>query len=133
MNMIEQQTVRRWNMEGKLRINGGAAYMTAVLTGVACAALLLLMLSLAAAAAVYFSPLSEKVLGTVALFIDGAAALWGGFMAARCSGRRGLIMGTAVGAVILLVALLCGNGGNPAAQIVVCLLPALAGGVLGVK
>lgn len=120
-------------MEEKLRMNGGAAYMTAVMIGVVCAALLLLALSLAAAAAVYFSPLSEKVLSTVALFIDGAAALGGGFMAARCSGRRGLVMGAAVGGVTLLITLLLSGNGADVAQIGVCLLSALAGGVLGVK
>ena len=121
-------------MEEKLRINGGAAYMTAVLIGVAGAALLLLILSLSVAAAVYFSTLSEDILGTVALFIDGAASLCGGFLAARCSGRRGLIMGAAVGAIILLLTLLLGgSGGNEASQIGVCLLSALAGGVLGVR
>ena len=119
-------------MEGKLRMNGGA-FFTAVLIGLAGAALLLLILSLAAAAAVYFSPLSEDVLATVALFIDGAAALCGGFMAARCSGRRGLIMGAAVGAVLLLSTLLLGESGVSAAQTGVCLLSALAGGVLGVR
>lgn len=121
-------------MEGKPGINGGAAYITAVLTGTVCAALLLLALSLAAAAAVYFSTLNEDILGTVALFIDGAAALCGGFMAARCSGRRGLMVGTAVGAIIILITVLFGgSGGNAAAQIGVCLLSALAGGVLGVR
>ena len=131
--MMEQKTDRRWNMEGKLRINGGA-YLTSVLIGVASAALLLLTLSLAAAAAVYFSPLSEDVLSTVALFIDGAASLCGGFMAARCSGRRGLIMGASVGGILLLFTLLLGgSGGNAAAQTGVCLLSALAGGVLGVR
>ena len=122
-------------MEGRIFAKGGASYFPAVLIGALGAAIVLLLLSLAAAAAVYFSPLNETVLAHTALFLDGAACLSGGFLAARCSGRRGLIMGAAVGAILLL--LMLALGGAAEADWVwktgVCLLAACAGGVLGVR
>ena len=42
-------------------------------------------------------------------------------------------MGAAVGGVTLLITLLLGGNGADVAQIGVCLLSALAGGVLGVR
>lgn len=133
--MMKQKVNMRWLMEGKISLNGGAAYALAVLIGTVSALLLLLILSLAASAVVYFSPLSEDVLAKVALFIDGAVMLGGGFMAAKSSGRRGLIMGAAVGLILLLLMLVCGGVAGPgsAGRICVGLLCAMAGGVLGVR
>lgn len=122
-------------MERKIPISGGAAYLPAVFIGVVTALILLLLLSLAAAAVVYFSPLSEDVMRSVALFIDGAVMLGGGFMAAKSSGKRGLLMGAAVGMILLVLMLPFGapGGYSEGWKITVCLLSALAGGVLGVR
>lgn len=121
-------------MEEKLTFSGGASYFIAVIIGLVAALLMLLLLSLAAAAVVYFSPISEEVLAQVALFIDGAAALTGGFMAAKSSGHRGLILGGVVGVILLALMLPLGTaGGISFWQSCICLLTALAGGVLGVR
>ncbi|MBR2783372.1 MAG: TIGR04086 family membrane protein [Firmicutes bacterium] len=121
--------------EEKVSRPGGRSYLPALLIGLAAALLLMLILSLAAAAAVYFSPLDEGVLGKAALAVDGLAAFGGGFTAARSSGRRGLPLGAAVGLLLLLLTLPLGAAGwyAPAGKAAVCLLPALAGGVLGVR
>ena len=118
----------------KAQTSGGASYFFAVLTGLATALAVLAVLSLTAAAVVYFSPLNEEMLKPAALFIEGVMMLSGGFMAAKSSGRRGLIMGAVIGLVMLVLVLLIGPPqGNLLGQILVCLLCALTGGVLGVR
>ena len=122
-------------MEESLSAKRSVAYPVAVLTGVAFALAFLLVSSLIAGAVVYFSPLSETVLPAVALALDGAAALCGGFMAGHKSGRRGLVMGAAVGAVLLALMLLLplSAGSGPVLKAAVSLPAALIGGVLGVR
>ena len=124
-------------MEESLSAKRSVACPVAVLTGAAAALALLLVSSLVAGAAVYFSPLSETVLSPIALALDGAVALGGGFIAGRRSGRRGLVMGAAVGVILLALMLflpLSADGGSgPLLKTAVCLPAALIGGVLGVR
>ena len=123
-------------MEESLSAKRNAAYPASILTGAAAALALLLVSSLVAGAVVYFSPLSETVLYPVALVLDGAAALGGGFIAGRRSGRRGLIMGAAVGAILLALMLFLpvpADDGGSILKAAICLPAALIGGVLGVR
>lgn len=121
-------------MQGKLSAPMGASYLTALLAGLIATAGLMLVLSLATAAVVYLSPLSEETLPKAALLVDGLSLLAGGWLAARCGGRRGLALGAGVALTALALLLLLGGPETaPAVKIAVCLLCGMVGGIFGVR
>ncbi len=102
--------------------------------GLLAALALLLTFSLPAALIVYFSPLSETALTGVALLLDALAAGAGGWYAARRAGSRGLLCGALTALFLAPLLLLIGpQTTGPAAQLLCCVVPALIGGIVGVK
>lgn len=75
----------------------------------------------------------------IAITAASVSALLGGWATARCSGSRGLLMGSACGALLFLIVLLWGlcrggvDGGQTAIKLAALTAAGAIGGVLGVN
>ncbi len=107
----------------------------AVFIGVAATVICMLLLSFLLSAIIYFSPLSESLLPRLAILSNTLSLLFGGWMAGRLAGSRGLLVGMLTSAIILILMLLFGFGEGVAIplKLVYCLLAGMIGGIFGVR
>ena len=108
---------------------GGIAF------GLLIAIVTMLLLSFIATMVVYFSPLPESALVTIAIIINVIAILLGGFFAGRKASSKGFLHGLAVGAIVLVIMLILGGVtlGSFIIQTLYCLLAGTIGGIFGIK
>ncbi|MCR4962718.1 MAG: TIGR04086 family membrane protein [Firmicutes bacterium] len=105
-----------------------------ILWGTGLSLALLFSLSLAAAACVYYTPLDQQTLSVAAVIIDAAALFAGGLAAGKKAGAKGMLLGLAVGGLILALMAVCGGiHGQWLGKTLLCLLAAAAGGIAGVR
>jgi putative membrane protein (TIGR04086 family) len=110
------------------------------LKGLALSTLVALVLGFLATVLVYFTPLQETLLDSLARLIMILAVFTGGSYVARTRGRQGLIGGVTLGILFFILMLILSLIFNPALisfktfiqQFLICIIAGALGGVLGI-